>query len=101
MNARTSICVSYKHVEGWHIFTSDEIRGLYVASSDAELAYNDVALSIEKLLKLDEGMVCKVEPELTFAEFVNAVRHSREQKKEEVSQPMRLSSHRYSVYACA
>lgn len=73
----SSVGVRYKATfDGWHVFTSDELPGLYVASNDAETAYNDVAPSIEKLLLLDEGVECTIRPELPFAAFVSMLRHA-------------------------
>lgn len=54
-----NLSVEYKNVDGWHVFSSDELPGLYVASQDAETAYNDVAVAIEKLIELNIGVSCK------------------------------------------
>lgn len=74
MTIETSICAKYKNVDGWHIFESDAMPGLYVASKDAEAAYADVGPSIELLFKLDEGIDCKATPELSYREFVAAMK---------------------------
>jgi hypothetical protein len=76
----TSIGVFYKHADGWHVFTCKELPGLYIASKDAELAYNDVPVAIEKLLELDFGVKCKAVPELSFAEFVKAQVKAQQQR---------------------
>lgn len=71
----SSVGVRYKStLDGWHVFTSDELPGLYVASQDAETAYNDVAPSIETLLSLDEGIDCCIRPEVPFAQFVSMLK---------------------------
>lgn len=70
----TSVYVSYKFVDGWHVFSSDAIAGLYVASKDGERAYNDVPKSIELLLKFNEGIECIVKPEHSYMEFLRCVR---------------------------
>ena len=67
---RTSIAATYKVVDGWHIFVSEELPGLCVASPDLALAYEDVAQSIQALLELDEGVRCTVVPELPLEEFI-------------------------------
>lgn len=73
----SSVAVRYKYtLDGWHVFTADELPGLYVASQDAETAYNDVAPSIEMLLLLDEGVECTIRPELPFSAFVSMLRHT-------------------------
>lgn len=92
---KTSICVSYKNTDGWHVFASDDLPGLYIASQDALTAYNDISDAIEKLLKLNQGITVKAEPELSFEEFIRAA--SSEEKA--LERPMVLSSKRYVVYA--
>jgi hypothetical protein len=44
------IVVDHRLIDGWHVFTSDQVHGLYVAHPDRELAYKAVALTIETLL---------------------------------------------------
>lgn len=73
MNMATSICAQYKCVDGWHVFYSYDIPGLYVASLDREAAYADLGPSIEMLFKLDDGIDCKVKPALTYPEFIAAL----------------------------
>lgn len=74
----TSICVRYKNVEDWHVFESEELPGLYVASKDRQKAYEDVPQSITLLLRLIEGIDCTVTPELTFKEFVAKLRVAKD-----------------------
>ena len=74
MGKMSSICVRYKFVDGWHIFQSDELLGLYVANLDPKIAYDDVQASIEKLIYLNEGIRCSVIPETTYAEFISAIK---------------------------
>jgi hypothetical protein len=69
LTERGVIRVNYKYVEGWHVFTSEEVFGLYVANKDPERAYNGVATSIQLLLELNEGIKCEVSPEFTFQGF--------------------------------
>ena len=77
MTLKTSICVDYKSADGWHIFESAELRGLYVASRDAETAYNDVAPAIERLLLLDNNIVVKATPEVSLQEFIESTEHGK------------------------
>jgi hypothetical protein len=73
----TSVGVKYKStIDGWHVFSSEELPGLYVASQDAELAYNDVATAIEKLLWLDEGVKFQIRPEVPFVQFLAMLRRA-------------------------
>lgn len=71
----TSICVTYESKYDWHIFQSEDIKGLYVASKDARVAYNDIKTAIEKLVLLNEGLKCVVQPELNFDEFLYSMKN--------------------------
>ena len=55
----TTIEVAYQCRDGWHVFTSEDISGLYIASPDLEMALNDVPLAIEGLFELDLGIKCR------------------------------------------
>jgi hypothetical protein len=70
-----AIRVNYRFVNGYHIYTSDDVYGLYVASHDPGQAYAAVGPSLEKLIQLNEGIACHVEAALTFSELVHAARH--------------------------
>lgn len=92
----SSVGVRYKATfDGWHVFTSSELPGLYVASHDAETAYNDVAPSIEMLLRLDEGVECTIRPELPFQQFVSMLRKANHPAHRF------LSEQRYAILAKA
>lgn len=95
----SSICVNYKNVDGWHVFQSDEIHGLYVASKDARKSYDDVKVAIEKLIFLNENLNCTVQPELTFEEFISSMKGD-EQEIYNSNYPI-MSNKRYAVYASA
>ena len=95
-----SVCARYKNVEGWHVFQSDELPGLYVASRDAERAFHDVALSIQTLVRLDEGIDCTVVPEKSFQEFVASLKeHAMDGPA--ANDPVVLSSKRYVLTSAA
>ena len=94
MTKMTSICIDYKNVDDWHVFTCQDLPGLYVASGDRETAYNDVSKSIEALLRLDFGIECRAFPEKPFAEFV------RQTGADVAEAPIALTSRRYAV-ACS
>jgi hypothetical protein len=68
--ARTAtVHVKYRFVDGYHIFTSDEVRGLYVASKDAREAFDSVSPMLQELISLKLKVLCKVETPMTFDEF--------------------------------
>ena len=92
---KTSIETTYKSVDGWHVFMSDELPGLYVASRDLDAAYRDVAPSIQALLKLDEGVDCTVSPEVSLAVFLASVRGVDADFDD-----LPLTSRRFGVFGC-
>lgn len=90
--AKTSVCVRYRGVEGWNVFDSDGLPGLYVASKDAAVAFNDVAPAIEALLFLDEGVECTARPELTLEEFLHSLKGEAA-----VESPLVMADKRFTV----
>lgn len=89
----TSVDVSYKTVEDWHVFVCDEFPGLYVASQDREVAYRDVATSLQKLIKLEFDVNCVVTPEMPLRDFVASLQSQEPAEKS----PAVLENHRYAV----
>jgi len=73
-SSESTILVDYRVVAGWHIFTSKQVRGLYVANPDQRLAYEAVGPSIAKLLELNERISTSVRPALPFEDFVKVTR---------------------------
>ena len=69
-----TISVSYRNIDGYHVFTSEDVFGLYVASQDAQQAFESLAPAVELLVSKNEGITCKVEPAMSFREFVDAQR---------------------------
>ena len=69
MKPLAEVTVQYQTREGWHLFTSHQMDGLFVASPDLETAFNDVPVAIERLLKLDHDFDCIVQPKLDFEAF--------------------------------
>lgn len=75
MELTAAIRVNYRFIDGYHVYTSDDVYGLYVANRDAVCAYAAIAPSLEKLIQLNEGISCHVEPALTFSELVRSARN--------------------------
>lgn len=96
----SSVCVKYKYADGWHVFQSDDIHGLYVANKDARTSFDDVKVAIEKLIFLDEGIKCTVQPEMTFEEFLYYSKGKESFKEDKMQTPI-MSNKRYLVYASA
>lgn len=94
MIPRTSILVRHERRDDWHVFSSDELPGLLVASQNPELAFNDVAPAIQQLLLLDRKIKCSVESEMTFREFLDAAEQGTPKQR-----PAPLPEHRFAVLA--
>ena len=94
-SATGSVRVEYRYVDGYHIFTSEDVYGLYVASRDAGRAFEDVAPALQELIRLNEGITCRVEKTLTFSEFVDTIRHGAEQL------PPKMVSRPFLIHAAA
>ena len=75
MAGSATIRVNYRFMDGYHVYTSEDVYGLYVANRDAQAAYEAVAPSLERLIKLNEGVVCHVEPTFTFSELMRSAHH--------------------------
>ena len=69
MKSLAEVTVQYRTREGWHLFTSQQMDGLFVACPDLETAFTDVSVAIERLLKLDHDFDCIVQPKLDFEAF--------------------------------
>lgn len=73
-----TVKVEYSSREGYHIFTSPDLRGLYVANTDPEKAYNEVAPAIQLLLRLNEEIECEVRQPSSFHDFLRHIKAGRE-----------------------
>lgn len=78
MAVSAAITVNYRFIDGYHVYTSSDVYGLYIANQDARAAYDAVGPSLEKLIKLNEDLDCRVEPTMTFSELIRARRHPNE-----------------------
>ena len=70
------VCVRRKVKDGWHVYTCDQLPGLYVAHVDDRVAYNDIPASIRSLLKLKLNLDCDVSHKVSYSEFVRALESS-------------------------
>jgi hypothetical protein len=69
-----TVAVHYRFIDGYHIFTSNEVYGLYVASRDPQKAYERVGPAIAQLLNVNEGISCEVEPTVSLREFLRSLK---------------------------
>ena len=47
---QATVAVEYRFIDGYHVFTSRDVYGLYVASKDPRKAFDGVAPAIQQLL---------------------------------------------------
>lgn len=67
-----TISVGYRFIDGYHVFTSKDIRGLYVASRDPRKAYESVGEVLQALVaRQTKATTVEIVPTLTFEEWVN------------------------------
>lgn len=53
--------VSYQNIDGYHVFTSDSVAGLLIASKDAGKALNQLCPTIQYLVEKNAGFPCTAE----------------------------------------
>lgn len=64
-----SVAVDYREDNGWHVFTSEDVPELLVAHADPVVAFKDVAIVLEGLMRLNAGVECSFAPDKTAEEF--------------------------------
>jgi hypothetical protein len=72
-----TIHATYRFVNGYHVFTSDDVRGLYVARKDARQAFDDVCPVLQALVTHKLKVKCEIEPTMTFDQFMAHVEAQR------------------------
>ena len=64
----------HKHMrDSWHVYTCDQLPGLYVASKDHRIAYEDVPFAIRELIRLDFGLECVVAHQRAYPDLQELV----------------------------
>ena len=94
-NEAITIHVNYSFKEDTHVFSSDDLPGLYIAHKDAQRAFEDVAPSIKLLLKLNSGIDCEVRPAKSYKDFERSRRLARD-----IREIPFLESRQYVATAC-
>jgi uncharacterized linocin/CFP29 family protein len=74
MAAPDTVRVTYRDLDGVHVFTSDDVRGLYVADRDIRQAYEEVPQALSELLKFRD-IDASYRAVMTTDEFVRFVGH--------------------------
>ena len=66
----TEIRVNRRQRDGWSVYTSPDLPGLYVASKNDREAYEDVPLAIQMLFRLDYQIDVSVSHKVDYDNFV-------------------------------
>jgi len=77
-NAPIVICVKYRKLNDYHVFTSDEVNGLYVCSKNPEQAVGDICDAVELLKWINEQVHCKVQLTQAFFDFIERERETND-----------------------
>jgi hypothetical protein len=72
MAAPDTVRVTYRNLDGVHVFTSEDVRGLYVAGRDIRQAYEEVPQALHELLKYNK-IDASYEAVMSTDEFVRFV----------------------------
>lgn len=72
--APDTVEVTYRNVDGVHVFTSDDVKGLYVAGRDLGETYEQVPEALHELLKF-KGIEASYRPEMTTEAFLRFAGH--------------------------
>lgn len=91
------VTVHYRVVDGWHVFTSDDVYGLYVASKNPIEAVEDVIPSVKLLIKMNEGVECEIKTTKSFRE-VMALAQTAQDVGEEISRPEVIESQQLVIW---
>lgn len=87
------VSVIYSFVDGAHFFTSDEPKwgGLLAASTDFGVAWDDVAVQLKTIAKLEYGVESEFEPQSSPEEFLRSLlaEVKAELRRREQSVPVR------------
>ena len=72
-NGRT-LQIEYREIEGYHIFTSPDVFGLYIATKDPARAQALIAPAVVELLRLNEKLVGSIKCTPQLGDFVATFR---------------------------
>ena len=68
------IKVQYEFVDGAHFFTSPDVKGLCVASTDFAVAYNEVAIQLNELFQHQVGEHRNFQPAVPLEDLLKALK---------------------------
>lgn len=64
-----TVRVSYRNLEGVHVFSSDDVAGFYVANRDLNEAYACVSAGLRELHRANTGEDVAFEAAMPFEDF--------------------------------
>jgi hypothetical protein len=67
-----TVRVTYRNIDGIHVFTSDDVRGLYVADRDPRQAFEQVSEALHEIMKF-KGVQASYKAAITADEFLRLV----------------------------
>jgi hypothetical protein len=68
------ITVVYEQTDdGWHIFTSPQVKTLLIASRDPILAFKDIPIALQKMYRLAKGAEATFEAEMSAEDFFRQI----------------------------
>jgi hypothetical protein len=74
MAAPEIVNVMYRNIDGVHVFTSKDVRGLYVAGRDLRQTYEEVPEALHELMKYHR-IDASYRPTMSTEEFLRFVGH--------------------------
>lgn len=67
---KANINIAYQCEDGYHLFTSDDIFGLFVGGNDLDEAFDSISPMIERLMKLNHDIECTAQPTITLPQYL-------------------------------
>ena len=90
-----TIAVQSRYLDGYHIFTSNEVKGLHVALKDPKVAYEAVTEVLTELIAVKtENREFVIVPTMSFDEWIN---DTPSPKSPHVRRPRSIRSRQYLV----
>lgn len=74
------IRVKCRFTDGYHVCTSDDVRGLYVSGKNPKQVYDGVGGVLRELVSRQTGAECQVRSALTFNEWLGRSSAARSQQ---------------------
>jgi len=86
--ATFAIRTQYRTIGDYHIFTSSDVKGLYVAHRDPKKAYENVAIVMKALVEHKTGAECVIEAVAPYSEFLRHIEREHRAPTARTSHPV-------------